>query len=387
MERAPSTKHLHLLRAYHLATGTFFGFVSLFLPRKNRIIFNSTVNRYYNFNSKYLFEYFLKKKEHPAYFVIDDDNLRATLIKSHGDYFISSKSLKHKLFILSSKVWVTSTMETPIGGIFLSTRRFVYHLSHGIPVKKAGSSERRARWYKKLYYKLVETNFSAFLAPTEDSKIRYQQVYGCGIKKMVLNPMPRMSVVFEDNKKEKKSFKVLYAPTWRNVDAKHLFPFDHYNEEALGEALEKMNVDVFLHPHPIKACIDFSGVKSPRLKIVFDKLGEDVNLYLSHYDLIITDYSSIFLEFIALGRPVMFMPYDYNEFKNRIGMFDYDGDLSTGPIVHTQEEFLAELQKFVDGKDIYEEKRKALSYRLNGDKNSLVDACEINYQFIVNKLG
>jgi CDP-glycerol glycerophosphotransferase len=317
--------------------------------------------------------------------VIDDEDLRKKLIKSYGDHFITSKGLRNKLFILCSRVWVTSTMETPLGGVFLSCRRFVYHLSHGIPVKKAGDAEEGVRWYKKAYYHLVETNFSAFLAPTPDAKIRYQKVYGCSDSKMVLNPQPRMSVMFAEQPKEKKSFKVLYAPTWRNVDAVKLFPFAEYNEETLARALDELNVDIYLHPHPIRQSVDFSGVKSSRLKVTFDKPGEDVNLYLSHYDLLVTDYSSIFVEFLALDRPVMFVPYDYKKFKDRIGMFDYDGDLSTGPKVYSQEEFIKEIRNFVEGKDEYIAQRRALSLKLNGSQ--VKEACETNYKYIVKQLG
>lgn len=384
MGRVAKINRLHFIRAYLLGAGTFIGLFSLLLPRRNRIIFNSTVNRYYNFNTKYLFEYFLEKKVHPVYFVVDDNELRAKLIQKHGNHFISSSGLRNKLFILCSRIWVTSTMETPVGGILLSLRRFVYHLGHGVPVKKAGGAEQSVRWYKKMYYFLVETNFSAFLSPTLKASTRYQQVYGCRSHKMVINPQPRLSIMFADKPLMKTAYRVLYAPTWRNLDSVKLFPFADYSEELLLAALEEMDVEICLHPHPIRSAVDFSGVQSPRLKVVFDRPGEDVNQYLSHYDLLVTDYSSIFVEFLALKRPVIFVPYDYSDFGKNIGMFDFEGDLSTGPNVHTQKDFVLALRNFIQGIDTYQEKRVRVSEELNG--HQLKDACEVNYQYLISKL-
>jgi len=107
-------------RAKILLKGIFPSFVGIFLPKvKKRIIFNSTRNEFYNFNTKYLFEYFIKY--HPEYeskYVINEQEKRDSLNKEFGkenDYFIETESLKGMWYVLRAKTWITSAFETPVG--------------------------------------------------------------------------------------------------------------------------------------------------------------------------------------------------------------------------------------------------------------------------------
>ena len=63
--------------------------------RKDIIIFSGYKNLKYNFNSKYLFEFFLEKKSNlKCFFVIDDDKLRRRLNEIVGNYFVTTNSWK-----------------------------------------------------------------------------------------------------------------------------------------------------------------------------------------------------------------------------------------------------------------------------------------------------
>ena len=73
-------------------------------------IFSSVDNCYYNYNSRYLFEYV---KEHlpqiTPIFVINEEGLRRELSKKYGEqYFIETESKEGIRRVLEAGVWFTS---------------------------------------------------------------------------------------------------------------------------------------------------------------------------------------------------------------------------------------------------------------------------------------
>ena len=50
----------------------------------------------------------------------------------------------------------------------------------------------------------------------------------------------------------------------------------------------------------------------------------DVNSFLPFVDVLITDYSALYHDFLLLDRPILFVPYDYEEFEQQNGfLYDY----------------------------------------------------------------
>ena len=66
-------------------------------------------------------------------------------------------------------------------------------------------------------------------------------------------------------------------------------------------------------------------------------------------DILITDYSSIMIEFGLLNKPIVFFAYDLDNYlSNERGFYlNYKNDLP-GPIVHTTEELIECIEKGVD---------------------------------------
>jgi CDP-glycerol glycerophosphotransferase len=81
--------------------------------------------------------------------------------------------------------------------------------------------------------------------------------------------------------------------------------------------------------------------------IEYDKFS-DVYPLLGQTDVLITDYSSIFTDFILLNRPVVFFPFDYQRYVNeeRALQFDYH-QVTPGRKCMTQDEVFDELRRIV----------------------------------------
>jgi CDP-glycerol glycerophosphotransferase len=78
--------------------------------------------------------------------------------------------------------------------------------------------------------------------------------------------------------------------------------------------------------------------------------------------MLITDYSSIYTDYLLLNRPVAFFAYDYEYYvnQNREIQFDYDW-ITPGPNCYNQTELEREILKvLINGQDDYIQKRKEI---------------------------
>nr|ELR5257558.1 CDP-glycerol glycerophosphotransferase family protein [Providencia rettgeri] len=321
-----------LLRVTHFLKGIVFSFYYSFLytKRKKTIIFNSSCNQDFTWNAKSLF---LNGKEefhklgYKTFFVITDEKKRKSLIQQYGNYFISNETFKERHLIYTSAIWVLSTLETPCSGIFLNRSRFVFHLGHGTPIKNIGLCEKKTSILKKIFYKLNDTNISLYLS-TSDFFLPYMaRVFNVSNKKIITSPQPRLADIIKKETNSRFQFNpekkyILYAPTWRPYLGLTLFPFNNFDIEQFNNYLNKLNIFILLRLHP-----RFEGDLTQYLKsniINYNtELCPDISESLNHTDAIITDYSSIYCDYLVLNKPVAVLPYDIEEYTRQIG-FSHD---------------------------------------------------------------
>lgn len=363
------------LRLWLFIKGVLFSILAFFLSRKsNRIIFNSEFNTEFNHNSKYLFLYFLEN--HPELdirFVINDSILYAELEKEFGPYFIDTHSLKNCLYILKAKVWVTSSLETPISGVYQAYRRKVFHLGHGSPLKKVGLGEEYVNWKKSLYYRLIKGNFSYFFSTSEAFSETWRKCLDLEKDQVLITGQARNEALNTEYISRSESFEfnptkkhILYAPTWRPFSDTILFPFEDFNTERLGAFLQQYNYVIHLRVHPNFESDISDSIKSiegvnilPRSNVV------DINEVLGKFDLLITDYSSIYIDYLLTQKPLLFLPYDHDLYKEKIG-FSIPYDKATpGPKPKTQIKFLSEVKELLVNSEYYAQERKMTNDWLN----------------------
>ena len=330
-----SNKNKFLLqRLLDASSGFLLSFGFLFKKRQKRIVFNSTVNTDFTFNSKYLFlnhKDYLEKQGYDVKFVINDNAKRKALTEKYGEYFISSQGLKNKCYILNAACWIMSTMDPPVGGVWLNKNRFVLQLGHGTPMKNIGLMDGSASWLKRAYYKLMTTNVTYYLSPSNFFAEYIGKAFGVSQKQVITMAQPRLESMshsqsdfisqFRDDSKTKL---VLYSPTWRPYEDVQLFPFSDYSTKSLEQKLIENNMVIFVRLHP-----KFEGDLSPYLNSRVINLDsqqvEDITEYLDQFDALLTDYSSIYCDFAMLDKPVGFIPYDKATYQEAVGFsFDYE---------------------------------------------------------------
>lgn len=348
-----SNKNKFLLqRFFDAASGFFLSFFFILGKRKKRIIFNSTVNKDFTFNSKYLFINHKDKFEKAGYevkFIINDDEKKHKLKQDFGDYFITTKGIKQKVYILQAGCWVMSTMDAPISGLFMNHNRLVIQLGHGTPLKNIGLMDQSAGLIKKLYYKLMSTNVSFYLSPSKFFSDYIGKAFGVTMKQVLVARQPRLdsmskgkSSFIENYRKDSNTKFILYSPTWRPYSDVKLFPFGGFDKEKLNIKLAGSNTVIFLRLHP-KFEVNLSEYVSESVVNLDSSKAEDITEHLDQFDALVTDYSSIYCDFAMLGKPVGFLPYDIEEYTKHVGFSHDYKKLTWGNNIKSLDEFLTNL--------------------------------------------
>lgn len=363
------------------------------IKRKNRIIFSSTHNLNYTFNSKYLFEYFLKHhKNFDIKFVINDNQKRQLLTETLGDHFIETNSLNGILYVLFAKVWVISSTEMPVFGIFQRFNRIVYYVGHGTPLKNIFLLNKSSRKLRILYNKLFKYNFTYILSTSLEFVTIMSNVFNISKKNIIIMGQPRNDILWNTegrNKKYKNIFNmngknILYAPTWREGEEIKLFPFADFNLDYLNHFLEINKVNIFIRLHPIYENYSNNQLfNNRRISLLSSLKVTDIMEILSEFDMVITDYSSIFIDFLLTEKPVMFIPYDLEQYGNNQGFTVNYTEYTPGPKPNNQKEFQNELLKLLNNEDYYLIDRRIISKKFNTYK---YNNCKMNADFIINNL-
>lgn len=134
---------------------------------------------------------------------------------------------------------------------------------------------------------------------------------------------------------------ILFSPTFRDSSSEQL-PFSDAFSQKLSQHLETTN-QIFLITEHHLAQLQGLQQEHPRIRSLKSGLW-DIQELLVQADLLITDYSSIALDYILTGRPVLFYPHDFEKYEAARGFsIDYFKDLP-GPFVRSEAELLRLIQ-------------------------------------------
>lgn len=365
-------------------------------PDKNIWIFSSIDNERYNYNSKYLFQYILKNENNiTPYFVINNNKLRMKLQHEYGEnFFIETNSKSGIKKVLSGGVWFTSA-GLPLYGTNLNKKRIIVNLWHGIPLKKIALMENNFSFIKKLYFKnIFSKNYSYILTTSKKLTLIMKESFGVDEEVVKVWGQPRNDCLFKkvdyNNLKniipDLPSYKklILYAPTYRAGVETKIFPFRDYNKDKLEYFLDENKAIIFIRTH-ISESIDVKKYLGKRIILLNENIIEDIMVVLNLFDVLITDYSSIYIDFLLLQRPIIFLPYDKDKYLHDRGFnFDYD-NVTPGYKPNDMKSFIKDVEEIFKGNDLYKEEREEVNNFFNEIKSECCRNICLNIKKIINR--
>lgn len=194
---------------------------------------------------------------------------------------------------------------------------------------------------------------------------------------------------------------ILVMPTWRNwigITTSKSYQYENVddftsteyyknwngflNSPVLREMLEKFNAELVFYPHrEMQKYAAYFYPEHPKIRVA--KWPEyDVQELLKESGLLITDYSSIAMDFAYMKKPLLYFQFDYEMYRKGHyleGYFSYEKD-GFGKVCRTPELLFQEMEKILE-----EDFRMEESYRRRAEEfYETFDAgnCERNYQAI-----
>jgi CDP-glycerol glycerophosphotransferase len=301
---------------------------------KNYILYESFHGVNFTGNPYALFKELIKEKKYKHIIVLnayDENNLTINnIIKQYGNRvkIIKRNSDNYVYYLLKCKYLINNTS---FHFFFNKKENQVYiNTWHGTPIKTLGKDVKAARFESgNITKNFLHTDY--FIEPNEFTtnvffrSLDIDTLYNKGIIK---SGYPRNDVFYSafqlsdeivDFLKIDKSKKtILYAPTYRGA-AQNLM-FDDYSInlgllESLNEITKEYNILFKGHQFIAKDIED----KFENFIVVPNWL--DTNELLTKVDILISDYSSIIIDFMNTRKPIIYYVPDEEQYKEMRGMY------------------------------------------------------------------
>lgn len=152
----------------------------------------------------------------------------------------------------------------------------------------------------------------------------------------------------------------VYMPTFRASETKF---FEVMDLEVFNSFLQKENILFLTKLHP-KSKMKEAFAKVSCSHIINLDAEVDPYTFLSYIDVLVTDYSSIYSDYLMLNRPSVLFPFDFKEYSEdtRESYFPYD-EYMPEIKAYTMEELMAYMKAVLE-KDTSEAGRLALRRKI-----------------------
>ena len=351
------------------ALSPFFRLLDFVWPKdQSLIIFYSGQRGEYSDNARYLFERFIEA--YSGEFSIlwatwSESTLRdAAIDERWRKHMVNITSIRGILSLLRAKVVLFSWAAPGFPGMFFSKRTVTIQLWHGIPIKRIGRCIRHRDKNWRNENARVFQRYDYWICSSLIERNSISLCTGIPIDNVKTTGYPRNDYLIEhkDSGDPKllaqfpylKKKVILYAPTWHPNQRIKFFPFEDFSKNELISWLERNDAYMILRTHIANDYVptasetaDDYSFKSSRTFVLNQNSLRDIQEMLPHIDVLISDYSGIWVDFLLLDRPVVFVPYDLAEYECVPGLlYDYD-HITPGPKVHRFAEMLSEIEDYL----------------------------------------
>lgn len=289
-------------------------------------------------------------KDHKHVWAINDlTQVPAHMLRMQNVYFVPRQSIAYQTYLARAK-WLINNVTFPDHFIRRDEQKYL-NTWHGTPWKTLGKA--MANWVVGMANS--QRNFLQATHMISSNKFTSNVLIdGYDIKGMYQGSLaelgyPRIDMTINMKNKEKEVIKkrlditgkkkvLLYAPTWRSKSGSPVKEVKH--TERTVQLMMKQGYQVLFRGHQLAAGSEGSTLLS---KI---SVPEDIttNELLAVADLLVTDYSSIYIDFMATDRPILFYLYDRNDYENERGLY-YGVEELPGDVATNEEELARELKK------------------------------------------
>jgi hypothetical protein len=282
-------------------------------------------------------------------------------------------SIRFKLLYFKSKYIFAAYPKFP--RFYTKQQRFT-NMGHGVPLKKVGLT-RGARG--------IPADFT--LATSELTKKAFVAACGVSPDSVIIAGYPRNDLLMRaradqaalkrrlEGNLDKFDKIIIWLPTFRTdtrgghgvngLAVDNAFQVEGFDVAAFNALLVKYNVCCIVKPHPLDVKRTDDHANS-NICIINEEWMFKQGITLYHLtacsDILVSDISSIILDYLLLDQPILCFSTDFDEYKADRGyMFDDLENWLPGKLLRNQDEFTQYLEGILKtGLDPWEEKRKEM---------------------------
>lgn len=260
--------------------------------------------------------------------------------------------------------------------------RVVVNLWHGIPLKRLlyTANEATFRHTDRVKYRTQERrNYAGLIASSDiDSYSMSAMFYPLNYRQVWITGLPRNDFLAEDEQRlpqyisdslvRIRSMKngrklVLYAPTYRQTgvsNTANYYQFSDVEIEHLRRFLRANDAVFGYRPHYFRNSEHYfnldSYIDGDLIIDVSQSTIHEFSALARECDILVTDYSSVYIDAVFLNKPVICFGYDIDHYKTQEDGLLYDMDLAfPGPVVRSFNDLIA-----------------AMEDRLNADQSAVI---------------
>lgn len=389
----------------------YFNFYKLFPIKKNYIAIESQDDL--SDNSYALYDYMRRHgyltKYHVVWFV--DDVASCSKNKWLNTDFVSkffNKDVDRKRAkALATCKWIIYDHCNIIGNLKKRPDQKVVYLSHGCGYKDAKGAD--------ITKEVTRPDMITVTGPLAADYM--SKFWSMPIEKNKITGYPRLDYFFEDNTVIRKKINdkwhfakykkiVFWMPTFRQSVAKEISEeyiqnqtglpiFETYEDlKKFSDYLRSKNTLLVFKLHHLQAGLPVFQKHFSNILIVHDEdlanMGIQLYQFVTLADVLITDYSSISVDYLLLNRPIIFTLDDYEQYEKSRGLYPKNAiDYMKGYHVFNQKELEESLTEIISGIDKYADDRKNImkDYHTYTDGNSskrVLDTIGITFESVKN---
>lgn len=345
-----------------------------YLPKKNIVLFESHSD--FSDSSKKLYDTFLDYNLNKIYKLVwlVENPEKYNYININNVFFVNIDAqrlllkLKRAYYYTFAKYCFYTHRFI---GLSHNKNQIIYFLNHSsFPIKNV-----------KNCYEKFDNN--TYIEATSELSAYYRSlVLGGGLDRMKILGLPRNDCLFENKNILKmlnlNNYKnvIIWMPTFKHHKNKFRNDFDQETDKdisllnnkdlkIINDVLNKTNSILIIKFHPAQ---DMDFVQKIKLSNIITLTNEDldfkkINLYnlLSETDALITDYSSVYFDYLLLNKPIAFELVDKEKFQNGKGfMVENPLDYMPGEKIYNVKDFVRFINNLNDNIDDFSAQRKKL---------------------------
>ncbi len=341
-----------------------------------KLIFYSSPD--FSDNAFYLYEFLKSDPRFQFYWIVNKkrpDTANTRFLTRRDDLLSCLKD---------ASITFCSHTSSPLAYKKFNYKHLIVNLSHGIGIK--GKKE-VSQMKLDPYY--PSTLFDYIVSLGGEIADETVEVFNNMPNKSKILPLgyPRNDILFHAPRSKKcDTTKIIYMPTFKQSPSIN-YNEDYFNNETglvlfntksdlikINSWLKSEDIHIYLKLHRLQKDIDIYKWISENLSnieiIRNDDLKVDFYQTLNSFDALLTDYSSIAVDWLALDKPEGFIFTDLQQYERSRGQFCCDPiKYSPGHHIYTIDDFKAFCSDVKNGVDNYAEKRKFVAKSFYRDFN------------------